>query len=78
MKNVVVPELGEGIMTASISFWFYKTGDPVKEKDDLVEMTTDKAAFNLPSPATGTLTQILFKEGQQVAVGDVIAVIAEN
>lgn len=77
MKDVILPELGEGIMGATVSFWFFKEGDAVKEKDELVELTTDKAAFNLPSPASGTLIRIMRKEGQAVNVGEVIAVIAE-
>ena len=58
MRKVVLPELGEGIEKAAVSFWFFKEGDMVKERDDLVELTTDKAAFNLPSPCSGTITQI--------------------
>jgi pyruvate/2-oxoglutarate dehydrogenase complex dihydrolipoamide acyltransferase (E2) component len=78
MKNVVLPELGEGIVKATVSFWFFKEGDAVKEKDDLVELTTDKAAFNLPSPASGTLAQIFFAEGQTVNVSEVLALIEES
>ena len=50
-------------------------GDKVNEKDDLVEMTTDKAAFNVPSPCSGTLKQILVNEGDVVKVGSVLAMI---
>lgn len=75
MKEVILPELGEGIENASITFWYYKEGDTVKEKEDLVELSTDKVAFNLPSPASGLLTQILLKEGDVARVGEVIAII---
>jgi len=75
MKNVVLPELGEGIEKASVSFWFIKEGDPVKEKDDLVELTTEKAAFNLPCPFSGRLAQIIFHEGDSVKVGETLALI---
>ena len=78
MRNVVLPELGEGIDKAVVSFWFVKEGDAVKDKDDLVELTTDKAAFNLPSPCAGIVTQIVFKEGDTVHVGETLAVIQEN
>ncbi len=77
MKNVILPELGEGIEKATVSYWFFKEGDTVKEKDELVELATDKAAFNLPSPASGTLAQILIPEGQTVRVGETLAVIKE-
>lgn len=78
MLKVILPELGEGIDKANVSFWFLKEGDKVKEKDDLVELTTDKAAFNLPSPGTGTITEIFFREGEAVNVGQVLAHIDEN
>lgn len=77
MMQVVLPELGQGISKATVSFWFVKPGDTVKEKDDLVELTTDKAAFNLPSPCAGTLTEAFFSEGDTVKVGDVLAVIQD-
>ena len=51
---------------------------PPKEKEDLVELTTDKAAFNLPSPGAGTITEIFFREGETVNVGQVLAHIDEN
>lgn len=78
MKQVILPELGEGIESANVTFWYFKDGDKVKEKDDLVEMATDKATFNIPSPCSGVLTQILFKEGDTVKVGQVLATINET
>jgi len=78
MKQVILPELGEGIEGANVTFWYFKEGDTVKEKDDLVELATDKAAFNLPSPCSGVLTQILLKEGDTVKVGEALATIDES
>jgi len=78
MKEVVLPELGEGIEKASVSFWHKKEGESVKEGEDLVEMVTDKATFNLPSPANGTLSQIISEEGKEVRVGEVLGVIEET
>lgn len=77
MTKVILPELGEGIEKATISYWYFKVGDKVAEKDDLVEITTDKATFNLPSPSTGTLSEIMFHEGDNVNIGDTLAVIEE-
>ena len=74
-NNVVLPPLGEGIAQATVSFWFFQEGQDVKEKDDIVELSTDKAVFSLPCPYTGKLSQILLKEGDVVKVGDVLAVI---
>lgn len=77
MSKVLLPELGQGIEKATVSFWFFKEGEQVKEKDELVELTTDKAAFNLPSPCSGKLSQILVHEGESVKVGEVLALIEE-
>jgi len=78
MVKVILPELGEGIAKATVSYWFFKTGERVKEKDDLVELTTDKATFNLPSPCSGVLSEIIHSEGDSVDVGQVLAVINEE
>jgi len=77
MTKVVLPELGEGIEKATVSYWYFKQGEKVSEKDDLVELATDKATFNLPSPSSGTLSQIFFPEGNSVNVGEVLAIIEE-
>jgi pyruvate/2-oxoglutarate dehydrogenase complex dihydrolipoamide acyltransferase (E2) component len=77
MTKVALPGLGEGIEKATVSYWYYQPGEKVSEKDDLVELTTDKATFNLPSPASGTLTEIFFREGDSVNVGEVLAIIEE-
>lgn len=76
MTKIILPELGEGIKKAVVSFWYFKVGEKVKEKDDLVELTTDKATFNLPSPCSGTLSEISTIEGQSVNVGDTLGTIA--
>ena len=78
MTKVVLPELGEGIDKATVSYWYFQEGQKVNEKDDLVELTTDKATFNLPSPCTGILLEIFFREGDTVNVGEALAVIDEQ
>ena len=78
MRQVTLPELGEGIEGANVTFWFFKEGDTVKEKEDLVELATDKASFNLPSPCAGVLAQILKKEGDKVLIGETLAVIEQG
>jgi len=75
MINVTLPPLAEGVDKAGISFWFRQPGEDVKTGEDLVELVTDKATFNMPSPATGKLSQILVNEGDSASVGQVIATI---
>lgn len=75
MIKVVLPELGEGITKATVSYWYFQIGQTVKQGEDLAEFTTDKATFNVPSPAAGKITEILFREGQSVNVGEAIAKI---
>ena len=75
MTEVLLPQLGENVTKATVSYWFFQEGDKVTEKEDLVEFTTDKATFNLPSPCSGTLTKIKHSEGDTVNVGDVLALI---
>jgi len=77
MTKIVLPELGEGIDKATLSYWYYKEGEKVEEKADLVEMATDKATFNLPSPCSGTLSQIIIHEGDTARVGELLGVIEE-
>jgi len=78
MIKVVLPELGEGVTKATVSYWFFKDGEIVKENDDLVELTTDKSTFNLPSPCSGVISEIMFSEGQTVNVGQILAVIEND
>ena len=75
MAQVILPELGEQVKKATVTFWYFKVGDTVKENDDLVEMTTDKAAFNVPSPYAGILKEILVNEGDVVQAGTALAII---
>jgi len=78
MADVVLPELAEGVDKAVISFWHFEAGEVVREGNDLVEMMTDKATFNVPVPVSGKLESILAEEGQEISVGDVIAIIREE
>ena len=78
MVKVVLPELGEGITKATVSYWFFKDGQKVSQFDDLVELTTDKSTFNLPSPCAGVISEIMYSEGDSVEVGQILAVINEE
>lgn len=78
MVKVILPELGEGITKAIVSYWYFQKDQVVKQGEDLVELTTDKATFNLPAPSSGKLSDILAVEGQSVNVSEVLATIEEG
>lgn len=72
------PDIGEGLTEGEIVRWLVKEGDEVKEGQPLVEVETDKALAEIPSPATGVVLKILAKEKEIVKVGQVIVVIGEK
>lgn len=72
------PDVGEGITEGEIVKWRVKKGDKVKEDQVLVEVETDKAVVELPSPKTGTILELHAEEGKLVKVGDVIVTIGEE
>lgn len=75
MTEVKLPPLAEGVIKANVSYWHKSAGDAVKEGEDLVELVTDKATFNMPAPASGVLKEVLVSEGDEVLVGQVLAKI---
>src|ERR1700681_4410157 len=74
--EVVTPAAGESVTEGTILEWHVKVGDFIKADDTIVEISTDKVDLELPSPASGTVTEILMAEGETVTVGQVIARIA--
>ena len=76
MTKLIMPELGEGIVKATIACWHIEEGMQVKKDDDIVEVVTDKASFNVPAPCDGILKNIKYKEGQEPNVHDVLAEIS--
>jgi len=73
--NIILPELGEGITKATVAFWHVKEGDRVQAGDEVCEVTTDKATFNVEAPASGWVKSIDLKPGQDGLVGDVLGTI---
>src|SRR5438552_12440927 len=74
--DVVTPAAGESVSEGTILEWHVKVGDFIKVNDTIVEISTDKVDLELPSPGSGTVTEILIDEGETVTVGQVIARIA--
>lgn len=76
--DAVLPSLGDeedAVQTATIAFWLAEVGANLQEGDDLVELTTDKAAFVVPAPAAGRLVERRVGEGDAVRVGDVLGIL---
>ncbi|HKY62700.1 MAG TPA: dihydrolipoamide acetyltransferase family protein [bacterium] len=66
------PDLGEGVAEGELVKWLVKEGDEVKEDQDVAEVETDKALVNIPSPYSGKVAKLHFKEGDKVPVGAVL------
>ncbi|MFO7613246.1 MAG: dihydrolipoamide acetyltransferase family protein [Bacteroidales bacterium] len=73
--DIVMPKLGESIIEATITKWLKAAGDQVNEDDPLAEIATDKVDSEIPSPVEGVVKELLYKEGDTIPVGKVIAVI---
>src|SRR5215813_8427289 len=73
--EVVMPQMGETIAEGTITKWLKKVGERVERDEPLFEISTDKVDAEIPSPAAGVLTEVLFKEGDTVEVNSVVAVL---
>jgi 2-oxoglutarate dehydrogenase E2 component (dihydrolipoamide succinyltransferase) len=78
MSNIVVPVLGESIVEARIAKWLKKPGDHVEVGDPLVELETEKTNLELSAEKRGVITSIARKEGEDVKIGELLAVVDEN
>jgi pyruvate dehydrogenase E2 component (dihydrolipoamide acetyltransferase) len=71
--DVVMPQMGESIAEGTVVKWLKKVGEKVERDEPLLEISTDKVDAEIPSPAAGTLTEIIAQEGQTVGVNTVVA-----
>src|SRR5215207_3451601 len=76
--KIVVPELGESVIEATVSRWLKKEGDSVNVGDVLVELETDKVNLEVGAKSSGVLAKIEVPEGGDVKVGAVLGTIDEN
>jgi 2-oxoglutarate dehydrogenase E2 component (dihydrolipoamide succinyltransferase) len=74
----MVPALGESVSEATVSTWFKKPGDAVKQDEMLCELETDKVSVEVPSPVTGVLAEIIAPEGSTVAANARLAIVTEG
>ena len=73
--EIKMPKLGESITEGTIVSWSVKVGDMIQEDDVLFEVNTAKVSAEIPSPVAGKVVEVLYKEGDTVAVGTVVAII---
>lgn len=73
--EIKMPKLGESITEGTIISWSVKVGDTIEEDDVLFEVSTAKVSAEIPSPVEGKVRQLLFNEGDTVAVGTVVAIL---
>src|SRR5512132_3603827 len=77
MTDVVMPQMGESIVEGTLTKWLKKPGDHVNRDEPLFEISTDKVDTEIPSPAAGTLTEVLVEEGKTVGINTIVARIDE-
>ncbi len=77
-EKILVPTLGESITEATVSKWLKKEGERVQADEAIVELETDKVNLEVPSPISGTLSEISFRDGDTVEVGAVLGSISEG
>jgi len=77
MTDVVMPQMGESIVEGTLTKWLKKPGDHVERDEPLFEISTDKVDTEIPSPAAGTLSEVMVEEGKTVGISTVVARIDE-
>ncbi len=75
--KVIMPQMGESIFEGTLTKWLKKVGDSVTRDEPLFEISTDKVDSEIPSPATGILSEILVPEGKTIQINTVLAIISE-
>src|SRR5205814_7190697 len=78
MTDVVMPQMGESIVEGTLTKWLKKPGERVERDEPLFEISTDKVDTEIPSPAAGTLAEVLIEEAKTVGINTVVARIDEG
>src|SRR5580692_1519460 len=78
MIDVVMPQMGESIVEGTLTKWLKKPGETVGRDEPLFEISTDKVDTEIPSPAAGTLAEVLIEEGKTVGINTVVARINDG
>src|ERR1700761_1798766 len=78
MIDVAMPQMGESIVEGTLTRWLKKPGEKDERDEPLFEISTDKVDTEIPSPAAGTLSEILVQEGTTVAINAIVARIGDG
>jgi len=78
MSNIVVPQLGESVVEARIARWLKKTGDRIEVGEPVVELETEKIDLEVSAEKSGVIASIARQEGEDVKIGEVLAVVDES
>ena len=76
--EVIMPQLGEGVIEGTVANWLKKEGDAVEQYEPILEIETDKVTTEATAEIAGTLLKILVSEGETVPVGTVLALVGES
>lgn len=76
--EIRVPTLGESVTEATVGQWYKKAGDSIEVDEPIVELETDKVTVEVPSPVSGTLSDIMVEEGDTVEVGALLGAVTEG
>ena len=78
MIEIKVPTLGESVTEATVATWFKSPGDTVAIDEMLCELETDKVTVEVPSTVSGTLSEIIAKEGDTVGLDAILGIVSEE
>ena len=78
MTEIKVPTLGESVTEATVATWFKSPGDTVAIDEMLCELETDKVTVEVPSTVSGTLSEIIAKEGDTVGLDAILGIVSEG
>ncbi len=73
--KIVLPELGEGVIEATLTNWLVKVGDKVEEDDSIAEIATDKVDSDVPTSRDGIIKELLYQPNDVIKVGDPLAIL---
>ena len=78
MSNIVVPQLGESVVEAHVARWLKKPGDRVEVGEPIVELETEKIDLEVSAEKSGVIASIARQEGEDVKIGELLAVVDES